>query len=40
MTRETLSLYCGSPLNFFQTGASKKAFQCFLCSSIFALETM
>ena len=33
ITLETLSLYCGSPLNFFHTGASKKLFQCCLWAS-------
>ena len=39
MTFETLSLYCGSAISVFHTGASKKAFQCFLCSSVFSPET-
>ena len=35
-----LSLYCGSPLNFFQTGESMNPCQCFLCSSMFSPDTM
>src|ERR1039457_7203051 len=40
MILETLSLYCGSLLNFFQTGESENPFQCFLCSSRFSPDTM
>src|SRR5882757_11588686 len=35
-----LSLYCGSLVNCFQTGASLNPCQCFLCASRFSPQVM
>jgi hypothetical protein len=40
MTRDTLSLYCGSPVNCFQTGDAENPCQCCLCASRFSPHVM
>lgn len=40
MMPDTLSWYCGSLDNFFQTGEEEKPFQCCLCASILSPESM